>query len=996
MSSLRGEKPKPPHDSNETIVFPPFALDLRGGRLLRGAHTIPLRPKTWAVLCYLAERPGVLVSKEELFAQIWAGTAVGDDSLTKSIHEIRDALADDLKAPRFVATVPRRGFRFVAQTSSQRRTAVGHVDQQLVTNFIGRTSELSRLGDCFRRACSGQRQLAFVTGEPGIGKTALVEAFISALGVQPSELLIGQGCSVEQTGTREAYLPVLGAVERLMHDSDVEGFVPLLRRFAPTWLAQVPWLIEASDAKRLADSLVDTRPERMLREFCAFIEALTEGQTLLLVLEDLHWSDPATIELLTMLAQRREPARLLVIGTYRPADVATREHPLVQAKQTLQQRRRCIEIPLQDLTATNVETYVEKRLPGYDRPRELARLIHEHTEGNPLFMIAVLGDLIARGWLVDTAPGWALTVPIAKADLGVPDDLRQMIAIQLHAMSPADQSLLEVASVAGTDFAAPALAAVLNVGLDEVETACERLSRLHRFLRVVGIVEWPPDGTARRYGFIHALYRHVVYEAIPEGRRQRLHQRIGETIESAYDSRVSDIAAELAVHFERSRDRPRAIKYLTATATRAQRRFATREAIGALESALTLATSLPNTEARQRQELDLRMLLGPALGNICGFASEQVRQNYERARALCNAVGTPTDLYGVLYALWHSQSFRAEVAAEVTARELAQLAGTSGKAELRLQADALLGRTALYQGKFVESRDRLAHVIEAWRNRKGGLDESVFAIEPLIATNGHYAFALWFLGYPDRANHHIKESLALVEHGARPLTRAAGLFHAAYVHHLCQNSREAQDVAEQAISLSTEHGLTFTRAQVTALSGWALAQQGEGKRAINMIQQGLDEYRSTGAKLLSSHMLAWLADAHRRLGEIKAGLAAVDEGIVIAEESLDSAYLAELWRIKGALLLASVDGPRSTGARGKQARVEQAEGCLQRALEIARAGHARSLELRAAINLAQLWRNQRKPAAARALLGDIYSWFTEGFHTPDLREANALLEETLS
>jgi predicted ATPase len=504
-------------------------------------------------------------------------------------------------------------------------------------------------------------------------------------------------------------------------------------------------------------------------------------------------------------------------------------------------------------------------------------------------------------------------------------------------------------------------------------------------------MEWPPDSTVTRYGFIHALYRHVVYTAIPEGRRQRLHQRIGEALESAYDTHAPDIAAELAVHFERSRDRPRAIKYLTATATHAQHRFATREAIGALESALTLARSLPNTEARQRQELDLRTLLGPALGSIYGYASEQVRRNYERARVLCNAVGTPTDVYGILYALWYSQTFRAEVAAEATAKQLAQLAGTSGVAELRLQADALSGRTALYQGKFVESRDSLAHAVDAWHNQKGGLDGSVFGLEPLIAAKCHYGFALWFLGYPDRANDQIKESLALGEHAARPLTRATCLLHATYLHHLCLNSLEAYGLAEQAIALSTEHGLTFIKAQATALSGWALAQQGKGKRAITMIQQGLDEYRATDAKLISSHLLAWLADAHRRLGDIKAGLAAVDEGLAIAETTLDSAYLAELWRIKGALLLAVVDSPRSRGARGKR-RVEQAEECLQRALEIARAGQARSLELRAAISLAQLRRDQRQPAAARTLLGEIYGCFTEGFQTPDLREAKALLD----
>jgi predicted ATPase len=560
-------------------------------------------------------------------------------------------------------------------------------------------------------------------------------------------------------------------------------------------------------------------------------------------------------------------------------------------------------------------------------------------------MITVLDDLIARAWLVETSPGWALTVPVAKADLGVPDDLRQMVAMQLQAMSPGDQALLEAASVAGVDFAAPAIAAGLDVGLDETETGCERLSRLHRFLRIAGAMEWPGEGAARRYSFIHALYRHVVYEAIPEGRRQRLHQRIGEKLESAYGRDASDIAAELAVHFERSGDRPRAIEYLIVTARRAQRRFATREAMAALERAVVLARSLPDAEARRRQELVLRTILGPALSDIHGYASEQVRENYERARALCDAVGTPTDLYGVLYALWHSRTFRAELVAEQTAQQLAQLADTIGGAQLRLQAVALLGATALFQGKFVEARDSLGHVLEAWCNAKEGLDGSVFGVEPLIAANSHYAIALGLLGYPESANDRLRKSLALGEQTGRPLARAATLFHAAYLHHLCGNHEEAYGCAQQVLSLCTEHGFAFWKAQAIAVAGWALAQRGDGRRAADMIQQGLVEYRATGATLLSSHLLAFLADAYRRVGDIEAGLAAVEEGIAIADTTLDRAYVAELWRIKGALLSAPLDGPGPTVARSKQAkaarrvvRADQAEECLQRALDIARDG----------------------------------------------------------
>jgi DNA-binding winged helix-turn-helix (wHTH) protein/tetratricopeptide (TPR) repeat protein len=1008
---------KPTSHTETAIAFAPFVLDVRGERLLRGTESIALRPKTWAVLRYLAERPGVLVTKDELFSEIWPGTAVGDDTLTKSIREIRDALGDHVKTPRYVETVHRRGFRFIAEISNGSSvisdqwsaanrspdhpiTEYSITDRSgLVTPFVGRAAELQQLTARFRRACDGQRQIAFVSGEPGIGKTALVEALLAALRTQHPMLFVGMGASVEQQGAREAYLPVLAALEQLAHNPDVEGLVPLMQRFAPTWLAQLPWLLEPADVKTLLDSLVDTRSERMLREFCAFVEALTRVQTLVLVLEDLHWSDPATVELLALLAQRRERARLLVIGTYRPAEAAVQEHPLLQTKQILQARRQCVDIPLHYLSAPEVHAYLEKRLLGYDRPQELARLIHEHTDGSPLFMIAVLDDLIARGWLVDTAPGWALTVPLAKADLGVPDDMREMIAIHLHALSPSDQALLEAASVAGVEFAATPVAAGLDVGLEDAESACERLSRLHRFLRVVGSMEWPPDGAARRYGFIHALYRQIVYEGIPEGRRQRLHQRIGEALETAYGSHAPNIATELAVHFECGRDALRTIKYLAHAALNAQRRFAPREAVTALERALELTERLPDAQARRRHELELRVLLSSPLGSLHGYAAEAAQRNYEQVLALSEEVGTPNDQYGALYALWHCQASRAEMGLVETAERMEQLAQTIGDAEMCAQADVILGRTRFWQGRFVDARDVLERTLDFWNRQPGKMEGPALLEPPGIAVYFYSAVVLWFLGYPDRARAHLRDAMGVTEPVAHPFVLAGSFVHAAYITHPWRDGPEVESLARRAIALADEHDFPFWKGFGVALLGWALAQQGQAKEGAELIREGLTLHRATGAQIICSHILCFLADAYLRLGNVTAGLRAAEEALTLCESTCDHVYEPELWRLKGQLLMQQVEHRRSA-AEGKKRRpksvvgpttIQAAETCLQRALDLAHTRQAKSLELRAAMDLARLWSGQGRRAAARTLLEDVYGWFTEGFDTPDLRDAAALI-----
>jgi len=373
---------KPASQASDSIAFLSFRLDPRAGRLTRSGKAIPLRPKTWAVLLYLAERPGALVTQEELLDACWSGIAITPDTLRKSIGELRVALGDDSKQPRVIETVHRRGFRFIAATDGQ-PAASATDDPQWETReslgklhpFVGRAAEMQHLTTLFGRACDRERQVAFVTGSAGLGKTTLVDAFLESPVIRGAALpvWIARGSCVEHLGMHEAYMPVLDALERLSRRPDSERFLALLRRTAPSWFAQMPWL--GDEAQGPQPPLPAGRPERMLREFGVLVELLTSDRILVLVLEDLHWSDASTVDLISVLAERREPARLLVMGTYRPAEVAVHEHPLSQIVRTLQLHRRCTGLPVHELTCEDLRRYLGERFPGAGFPTALAPIL---------------------------------------------------------------------------------------------------------------------------------------------------------------------------------------------------------------------------------------------------------------------------------------------------------------------------------------------------------------------------------------------------------------------------------------------------------------------------------------------------------------------------------------------------------------------------------------------------------------------------------------------
>lgn len=593
--------------------FPPFRLDTRNQCLwhcndAQDDERILLKPKPFAVLQYLVEHAGRLVTQDELLGAVWPDTYVQPEVLKRHILDIRSVLGDDAKNPVFIETLPRRGYQFIARVhedASPNGTAPAKPARGRV---VGRDRWLGELQEYLRSALAGQREIVFITGEAGIGKTTLVDEFERRASAD-ARIRVSRGQCVEGYGSKEAYYPVLEALGNLYRRPGGDSVIETLAEVAPTWLVQFPALVKREQREMLHREILGATRERMLREIGEALRTITASTPVLLVLEDLQWVDHSTIDLISALARGRGPAKLMLIGTYRPVDVVLSEHPLKTVKQDLSIHQLCHEIALEPLGEAEISEYLSAESAA-ELPEGLASLVHQHSEGNPLFMVAAL-DHIAKRELISRDNGsWQLRVPLEEIDLEVPENLRQMIEAQIERLSPEEQRALEVASVRGVSFRTTVIAVAAALDVEKFEDLCEELSRRQHMLRSTGSYQFPDGTVSQGYEFAHALYREVFYHRQPPGRRAKLHLRIGERLEELYSKHESEVASELAEHFEEASDWPRAVNYLRFAADSATRRYAHREAIAILQHALDLVSRLPEPD-RTACEMEVLAQLAP-------------------------------------------------------------------------------------------------------------------------------------------------------------------------------------------------------------------------------------------------------------------------------------------------------------------------------------------------------------------------------------------------
>jgi DNA-binding winged helix-turn-helix (wHTH) protein/tetratricopeptide (TPR) repeat protein len=613
--------------------FLPFKLDSLNQCLWRrtdsGAEDrVLLTPKAYAVLNYLADRPGRLVTQQELIEAVWPDVVVQPEVLKSQILDVRRVLGDDARNPRFIETLHRRGYRFIAQVRDL-TTAEAEVSSQ--TSLVARDQTLHRLHDYLHTALKIRRQIIFVTGEPGIGKTTLVDEFQRQASNTHSNIRTARGQCIEGYGGTEPFYPILEALGQLLREPFRDELVRILESQAPTWLVQFPALLTRRHRETLQREILGATRERMLREISVALESIAAKTPLLLVLEDLQWVDHSTVDLIAALARRREPSRFMLLVTHRvdiPAD-----HPLRAITQELVTHQLCHEIDLQRFTQPEVAEYLAAGSPRSELPAGLAEEVHRHTEGNPLFIVALL-ELLTRRGLVSRENGvWQVRVPLAEIDLGVPETLRQMIETQIERLSAEEQRTLEAASVLGASFEPAAGAAAAGMNIDDFENLCESLVRKQHILRAA---RDPSASGSFQYQFAHALYREVFYKRQPPSRRARIHLRCGEWLESR-DPENSEVAPILAHHFEESGSWERAVKQLRISADIANHRFAHREAVSILRHALAVAEKLPPSQNRPLQVGVLR--------SLCAILEADLD---DRAMESFNLLAEKTEQYGLI------------------------------------------------------------------------------------------------------------------------------------------------------------------------------------------------------------------------------------------------------------------------------------------------------------------------------------------------------------
>jgi class 3 adenylate cyclase/predicted ATPase len=854
------------------------------------------------------------------------------------------------------------------------RTRLQVAARRGLTRFVGRQSELEHLRRALEQAAAGYGQIVGVMGEPGMGKSRLFYEFKFTA---PKGCLVLEAYSVSY-GKASPYLPLIELLKSYfqlqLHDEErqrkekITGKVLTLDRSLEDTL---PYLFSLLGIPDPQSTLQQMDPQiRRRRTFEALKKLFLReslNQPLILIFEDLHWIDSETQGFLDTLSESVTSACLLLLVNYRP------EYRDEWGTKTYYTQLRLA--PLGRAEAAALLT----SLLGNDASLNLLQsLILAKTEGTPFFMEEVVQTLAEEGVLSGARGHYRLEH--APSALHLSPTVQGVLAARIDRLVPVEKALLQQLAVIGREFP-------LSLVKQVVSQPEEELYRVLAVLQRKEFLYEQPTFPEVEYTFKHALTQEVAYNSLLIERRKIVHEWTGQAIEVLFQPRLEDHYGDLAHHYSRSGNAQKAVEYLQLAGQQAAQRSAYVEAISQLTGALEVLKTLPSTPERARQELTLYLALGAPLQVTKGYAAPEVAQAYTRAQALCQQIGATSQLFPALWGLRRFYSVRAEhKAARDLAEQLLDLAQNAHDVLLRLEGHHALGAGLFYLGELTSAREQLERGAVLYDPQPHRLQAFLYGVEPGVDCLSHAAWVLWHLGYPDQALTRTHEAITLAQESAHSLSLAVALTRAAKGYQYRQEAQAVQAQAGAAITLSAEQGYPLWLGFGTVLQGWALAAQGRAEEGITRIRQGLAAYRATGAEVQGSYFLALLAEAYGEAGQAEEGLTVLAEALTMVDRTGERFYEAELYRLKGELRLQS-------SIPSLEPRVKEAEVCFLKAIEIARKQQAKSLELRAVMNLSRLWQQQGKKAEAYNLLAPVYNWFTEGFETKDLQEAQALLEE---
>jgi tetratricopeptide (TPR) repeat protein len=573
---------------------------------------------------------------------------------------------------------------------------------------------MQKLEGFLKQAIEGTGRVVFITGEPGIGKTSLSDEFLRRIRKQQPGLLISRGRCVEQYGTGEAYLPFLDAMGELLHGPGRERIAAILRTYAPTWCMELPNAFATSGSlDKLQQETIGATKERMMREMGDALGMLSTSSPVVLLLEDLHWADPSSVDLLRHLCQRISTQRMMVAGTFRPEDLERTGHPLKSYKVEMQAHNLCDEIALKSLSLQHIAAYLDATYVPNDFPAELAALVHDKTEGHPLFATNLIQYLGERGDFGRTSGVWTLARPLSDMQIEAPESVRAMISKKIDAVSAEERRALQYASVEGTEFLSTVTAKLLDVDEIELEELMARMGKTHRLIEILGEEELPDGSLTTRYRFAHALYQNFLYSDLVPKRRVALHQQAGEQLVLHYGKRAPQVATQLALHFERGRDFVRAVEFLIHAGDHAAKLYGYAEAEKHYSKALSLVDKLP-AESRVETLATLYQKRGTVNHALSNFtqAAKDLTNMLEQARSMGSLELQSAALNALTMTLFFSHRLDEMVA---RAKEALDLAEQAGSEMLRVETTLLMGLKHLCYGELKEAKVLLDDVVATSR-----------------------------------------------------------------------------------------------------------------------------------------------------------------------------------------------------------------------------------------------------------------------------------------
>jgi TOMM system kinase/cyclase fusion protein len=866
-------------------------------------------------------------------------------------------------------TTPVQVYRILGDSAAQSRLDV--VDASGLTPLVGRDSEVALLLERWAHSQDGRGQVVLLSGEPGIGKSRLVEVLRERVIRQGATRMVFRCSPYHQ---QSALFPVIEHVQRVVHwqhdaplEVRVDALEQALQRSRLSLEEVVPLLAALLSLPHPAHyPPLNLTPQRQRQKtydaLVAWLLAEAEQQPVLAVWEDLHWADPSTLELLGLVLDQVPTARMLTLLTCRPEFLppwASRSH--------------LTQVTLTRLGRPQVQAMITSLTGGKTLPAAVVEHIVARTDGVPLFVEELVKMILESGLVREEGDHYVLTGPLPP--LAIPSTLHDSLMARLDRLATVKE-VAQLGATLGRTFAYELLQAVSP--LDEA-TLQQGLRQLVE-AELVYQRGTPPQAT---YMFKHALIQETAYQSLLRSTRQQFHQRIAQVLEARFPATVETQPELLAHHYTEAGLAAQAVVYWQRAGERAVERSANVEAISHLTTALTLLPALPDTPERTQHELTLLTVLGIPLVLTKGHAAPEVEATYARARTLCQQLGDTPQLFSVLLGLRRMYFMRAEYqTAHAVGEQLLRLAERLDDAGLCVRAHMMLAEGLLYLGEFAPARAHAEQGIALYDPQRHRVQVVHYGNDPGVCCRLFAALALWVLGYPDQAQQRSEEALAWAQELAHPFSLAFALIHAARLHQDRREGALTYTRAEAGIALATAQGFVLFLAHGPILRGWALAEQGQAAEGLAQIRQGIAAKQVIGVESGRSYNLALLADVYGKVGQLDEGLRVLTEAQTVAQATGERFYEAELSRLTGELL-------RAQSSENHAA----AEACFQQALDVAHRQQAKSWELRAAMSLSRLWQRQGKRGAAYQLLAEVYGWFTEGFDTADLQEAKALLAQ---